>query len=171
VITMPSREKGYTTERFFAKVAKQGGDGCWEWLGARDQDGYGRLYVDGKPARAHRWIWEQQNGALVRGLLVCHHCDNPPCVRLSHLFAGTSSDNSRDAVAKGRHVPPRASKPRAHCQHGHSLSGDNVIITSNGNGVSVRRCKTCRTAQMAKWQTTRPSRSPKRKIPATACQP
>ena len=29
-------------------------------------------------------------------------CDNRKCVRPSHLFLGTKSDNFRDAIAKGR---------------------------------------------------------------------
>ncbi len=33
---------------------------------------------------------------------VLHSCDNPPCVRPDHLFAGTQQDNALDASRKGR---------------------------------------------------------------------
>jgi hypothetical protein len=33
---------------------------------------------------------------------VLHHCDNPPCRKLSHLFLGTPADNAADRDAKGR---------------------------------------------------------------------
>lgn len=42
------------------------------------------------------------NGEIPDDLLVCHKCDNKPCVRPSHLFLGTVKDNSQDMLRKGR---------------------------------------------------------------------
>lgn len=91
-------------ERFWLKVEKS--DGCWLWTGARKANGYGSLIGDGgrsgKVLYAHRCSWELAYGPIPDGLFVCHRCDNPPCVRPSHLFLGTSSDNNRDTWSKGR---------------------------------------------------------------------
>jgi hypothetical protein len=35
-------------------------------------------------------------------MVICHHCDNPRCVRLAHLFLGTPADNVHDMHRKGR---------------------------------------------------------------------
>jgi hypothetical protein len=55
---------------------------------------------------AHRWVWEQANGPIPSGMFVCHHCDNPSCVNLEHLFLGSPADNMADKVAKGRQWHP-----------------------------------------------------------------
>lgn len=87
--------------RFWSKVTK--GDGCWEWHGARFKQGYGILTIGGKSLLAHRVSVELSTGKPIpEGMLVCHHCDNPPCVRPDHLFVGTDGDNVRDCVQKGR---------------------------------------------------------------------
>src|SRR6185436_17900252 len=44
------------------------------------------------------------------GLMVCHHCDNKPCVRPDHLYVGTRADNTRDAYARGQKLPNRGSR-------------------------------------------------------------
>lgn len=85
---------------FWSRVDKSGD--CWLWTGARDGKGYGRL---GNKV-ASRLSWELSHGPIPRGKLVCHKCDNPPCVRPDHLFLGSPADNFYDMVAKGRGVRP-----------------------------------------------------------------
>jgi hypothetical protein len=80
--------------------------GCWEWIGSRDKDGYGRIRGSshGKVwvKRAHRCSYEEHVGPIPEGLDVCHHCDNPPCINPDHLYAGTKSENMQDMVQRGR---------------------------------------------------------------------
>lgn len=95
-------------ERLLPKVNTQNPSDCWEWGGARDRRGYGRLNILGKTALAHRISWEAFRGPIPDGLHVCHSCDNPPCINPAHLFLGTDRDNIRDAAAKNRLAPSRA---------------------------------------------------------------
>lgn len=86
--------------RFWERVKK--GDGCWEWIGKRNPQGYGVVWFHGAHWRAHRLAWHLTNSAVPELLDVLHRCDNPACVRPEHLFLGTDKDNSIDRERKGR---------------------------------------------------------------------
>lgn len=88
-------------DRLMSRVVKNSRD-CWEWTGTRVPFGYGILIVDGKQKRAHRVAYEEFVGPIPDDALVCHKCDNPPCINPAHLFIGTHIDNAKDRNAKGR---------------------------------------------------------------------
>lgn len=92
-----------TIERFWKHVDKS--SSCWVWKSGTVNGGYGAFSVGRSMLRAHRVSYEIAHGPIPSGMLVCHSCDNPPCVNPAHLWLGTVGDNNRDALSKGRHKP------------------------------------------------------------------
>jgi len=89
--------------RFWSKVRKA--KGCWVWQAGGHKFGYGEFHLGGGSnyVRAHRFSWVLANERPVpKGMSVLHRCDNPLCVRPSHLFLGSQRDNVLDMVQKGR---------------------------------------------------------------------
>jgi HNH endonuclease len=77
--------------------------GCWEWQGSRTPKGYGILNVGhGERDGAHRVSFTVHNGAIPAGAVICHRCDNPPCINPAHLFPGSQTENLADMQGKGR---------------------------------------------------------------------
>jgi hypothetical protein len=131
--------------RFWEKVGPPTGSGCREWTAGRFSKGYGAFSLGGRLQKAHRVAWLLEYGEIPAGALVCHHCDNPPCVEIAHLFLGTHQDNMTDKMRKGRHVPmpgsanPMWGKRKIHCKQGHVLTETNVYRWRD-----QRLCRTCR---------------------------
>jgi hypothetical protein len=90
-------------EHFWAKVDKS--SDCWIWRGVLNQQGYGQFHdcrMPEKHARATHVAYRLSGQVFPAGAFLCHACDNPPCVRPDHLFAGTPDDNVQDMISKGR---------------------------------------------------------------------
>ena len=94
-------------KRFWSYVRK--GPDCWEWIGGRfkHRGNYGQFSIGGRTSKkrtrhAHRVSFELANGPIPKGQHILHICDNPPCVRPSHLRSGSNNDNIADKIQKGR---------------------------------------------------------------------
>lgn len=79
--------------------------GCIEFIGAKDIAGYG-VIGSGLPYpltfKTHRAAWELEHGPIPDGAWVLHHCDNPPCCNVEHLYLGTAKENARDQEIRDR---------------------------------------------------------------------
>jgi hypothetical protein len=108
--------------------------GCWLWTGATKKPStrrgpgtsakraagglelpYGKFWFRGRSIPAHVFAFALETGRDPEKLgLISHECDNPLCVRASHLRESTSSKNQRDAYARGRKrvsVPTKKFEP------------------------------------------------------------
>lgn len=106
-------------------------NGCWIWQGYIANVGYGRLYLEGQYAYAHRLSYEQAHGQIPDELEIDHTCSNKRCINPAHLEAVTHAENVRRWAERTR---------RDTCPAGHAYDEANTYISREG----YRRCKRCR---------------------------
>lgn len=80
-------------------------NGCWICTSHRPgSHGYPQIQINKQKRTLNRVIYEQVNGLIPKGFVICHKCDIRMCINPEHLFLGTQIDNMKDMCRKGRHV-------------------------------------------------------------------
>ncbi len=127
-----------TLTRFMEKVRVT--DGCWEWLGHKDKEGYGQFSVGSRTDNsrrtvlAHKFHYELLNGPIPSGFELDHTCRNRGCVRPDHLEVVTPKVNiQRGETGKWQ-------GKRTHCPQGHLFDEANTYRPPSGRG---RYCRIC----------------------------
>jgi hypothetical protein len=122
---------------FIANRCKQVENECIVYTGKHQKaTGHVQLNFGGKRWLIHRFAYASLVGPIPSGMDVCHQCDNPKCVNVSHLWLGTRADNNRDMHAKGRSNYSKARK--THCKHGHEFTPENTAYHGG-----FRQCREC----------------------------
>jgi hypothetical protein len=104
-----------------------------------DVFGYGMFRHEGRAHKATHVALHLSGIDRPRGNVVCHRCDNPPCVNPEHLYVGTQRDNARDRTVRERDGGP--------------------LRRGEGNGRAVLTWELVREIR-AKWTLNVPGRKP-----------
>lgn len=149
----PNYMRGSEEERFWAKVDKGDGTGCWLWTAACNGVGYGLFAV--RPPEggryimvlAHRYAYKLLVGPIPDGHALDHvkanGCASTACVKPiadefgpTHLEAVTRQEN----ILRGKRP---ARDARTHCGKGHPWVPENTYWSHDKNGNDKRQCRKC----------------------------
>lgn len=121
--------------RFLSKI-KIDDNGCWNWIGCLNRNGYGTIHLRPFGYLSHRFIFAYYYGHVDSSLTIDHLCRNPACVNPFHM----------------EQVPPEVNRLRGNCQSminsrkttcikGHPFDDDNTYITPSTGARQCRKCK------------------------------
>jgi hypothetical protein len=111
---------------------------CWLWNGGEGHESYGRFRIFGQWQQAHRIAYKDFGKKLTDDQVIDHLCRIRGCVNPAHLEATTQLVN----------VQRNSRTQREACINGH-LYTDKTLVTSERNGRTFCRCRTCESTQRA----------------------
>jgi hypothetical protein len=88
-------------KRFWNNVDRKEENICWNWLGSKDDKGYGIFYYKNKNIRASRFSYLITVKNIKDKYFILHSCDNTSCVNPNHLRQGTHIENMADKKIRG----------------------------------------------------------------------
>jgi hypothetical protein len=114
-------------------------DGCWNWTGFINPDGYGQTSFKHRNVLAHRLTYiafhNIDSPPKSSGLQFDHLCRNRRCFNPAHVELVTARTNTlRSYIA-----PATLNHLKTTCIRGHELIGDNIQFKSGH-----RICRACR---------------------------
>ena len=146
---MTERDLTEVFTKFIAKVEKT--ESCWLWTGAQHPRGYG-AFRGAVTNKAHRFSYLYFKGSIPDGMCVCHTCDNPKCVRPTHLFLGTKKDNNQDAAAKGRSTMHNAKLTEEKVLAIHKMAEEGVSQGKIGRNFGVGQATIWKILHGERWK-------------------
>jgi hypothetical protein len=117
--------------------------GCWIWLLAKNDRGYGRKQLGGRKESgghkvpAHRYMYEKIYGKIPAGLQLDHVCRNTSCVNPTHLQPVTCAENTRRGLsAKLDAADVRSIRQNLLCTSSYGSTRGLVKVLAEHYGVS-----------------------------------
>lgn len=134
------RTRSDWTLLFWSKVDKQT-NGCWLWLGSKQQDGYGHFTLERVSGTwtkcAHKVAYELLVGPVPDGLVLDHaKCQNKGCVNPAHLEPVTQKVN----LLRSKLTVNSINAAKTHCKHGHEFTPENTYVYVK---TGTRHCRAC----------------------------
>lgn len=113
-------------------------NGCWNWTGFINTDGYGQTSFKHKNTGAHRLMYAAFHDANIpegNKMQLDHLCKNKRCFNPSHLEIVPARINT----LRSENAPATKNVNKTHCLRGHEFTGDNTQFKKGR-----RICKACR---------------------------
>ena len=135
--------KELKVKKRFMKYVSINPNGCWDWTGGKNRQGYGHFHLDGD-WRAHRAAWLLFKGPLPE-LQLDHLCRNRACVNPEHLEPVTNRINVMRGILG--EVSRARQLSKTHCPRSHEYTIENTRLYKGS-----RICKECsKKSARASW--------------------
>jgi len=107
-------------ERIEQKIEYEPTSGCWMWVAACSDVGYGNIKIRRRTVLVHRVVYELLRGPIPLGLTLDHRCRVRSCLNPNHLEPVTFREN----ILRGE-GPTAQHARKTRCPQGHPYDAEN----------------------------------------------